>query len=158
MIAGLTMGARRRARELALALLFQIELARVRPEAVLQRLDATLALMNQAWEMPPHELGKLRGEIEQFARRVVQAYLDDAENIDAIIQQSADGWSLHRMPTVDRNVLRIALAEMLHLSAEVPTAASIDEAVDIAKRYSTEESGKFVNGILGTVARAGVSA
>lgn len=151
------MGARRRARELALALLFQIELAHVRPEAILEQLDATLALMNEAWGMRPHELGKLRTEIEQFAQRVIRAYLDDADTIDSLIEQSADGWALSRMPTVDRNVLRIALAEMLHLSGEVPTAASIDEAVDIAKRYSTAESGRFVNGILGTVARAAAS-
>jgi N utilization substance protein B len=151
------MGARRRARELALALLFQLELGRARPENLLTRIEATLDLMTEAWQMPPDEVGKLRGPIEEFARRLVEAYLADAAAIDARIAELAQGWSLERMPTVDRNVLRLALAEILHFE-DVPIAASIDEAVDIAKMYSTEDSGKFVNGILGTLARARASA
>ena len=154
---GVAIGARRRARELALGVLFRLETTQTEITDLPAELDSTLALMASQWEMPSSELRKLRREIVGFALRLVQTFRQHQEEIDRRIAELAEGWALDRMPTVDRNVLRIALTEVLYFG-DVPTAASIDEAVDIAKTYSTEDSGKFVNGILGTLARTTVSA
>jgi N utilization substance protein B len=76
--------------------------------------------------------------------------LQHRETLDAIIQRLAKNWDLHRMAVVDRNILRLAIHEMLHRD-DIPPVVSINEAVDIAKKFSTVESGKFVNGILDKV-------
>ncbi len=151
------MGARRRARELSLGLLFRLEMTQTELTDLESELKLTLALMASAWNMPDQELQRLRPEIETFALRIVETYREHQEEIDQRIADLAEGWALERMPTVDRNVLRIALTEVLYFD-DVPTAASIDEAVDLAKTYSTDESGKFVNGILGALTRTAVSA
>ena len=73
--------------------------------------------------------------------------LEHQSAIDDAIRQHVKNWELHRIAAVDRNVLRLAIFEMLHRD-DIPPVVSINEAVDIAKRFSTEDSGKFVNGIL----------
>jgi N utilization substance protein B len=79
--------------------------------------------------------------------RGVQANLED---IDQVISRYAQGWELERMPTVDRNILRMSIFELFFMD-DIPTAATIDEAVELAKAFSTEDSGKFINGVLGRV-------
>ncbi len=76
---------------------------------------------------------------------------DHREEIDELIASYAQGWTIERMPNVDRAILRIASWEMLH-NPEVPAAVAINEAVALAKEYSTDDSSRFVNGVLGKIA------
>ena len=145
-------GARRRGRELALAVLFQADLARLRPAQAVEALGPTLLLLGETWEMSAREQEKLAPEIEEFALRLVEAYLARAEEIDAEIERLAQDWTLARMPATDRNVLRLAAAELLGVG-DTPVSVALDEAVELAKLYGTPASGKFVNGVLGSLAR-----
>ncbi|MFU8947990.1 transcription antitermination factor NusB [Mycetocola zhadangensis] len=88
-----------------------------------------------------------------YARDIVDGIADNAEEIDEQIETYAQGWSLARMPAVDRAILRIGVWEIL-FNAEVPAAVAIDEAVESAKTLSTEDSAGFVNGLLGKIAQA----
>jgi N utilization substance protein B len=125
-------GSRREARETALGLLYEADARNELPDTTLDR--QVLAPMPYAEEL-------VAG---------VAAHLDE---IDGHIRSAARDWTLERMATLDRAVLRIATFELVY-EPEVPTGALVDEAVELAKRYSTDESGRFVNGVLGTLARA----
>ena len=85
-------------------------------------------------------------------QQLVEGALSRRQEIDAAIERHAIGWTIGRMAGVDRNLLRIAMYEILHLP-DIPPSVSVDEAVELAKRYSTAESGRFVNGILGSALR-----
>ncbi|MBC7252550.1 MAG: transcription antitermination factor NusB [Actinobacteria bacterium] len=91
-------------------------------------------------------------ELPEFSLDLLQAYTAHGKEIDALIDSYADRWSLQRMPLVDRNLLRLGIAELLYLP-EVPPGVTVNEYVELAKLFSTEDSGKFVNGILGRVVR-----
>jgi N utilization substance protein B len=123
-------GSRREARERALELLYE---SFAKGESVAAVLSA-LAVAPDPYA-------------EQLARGVEER----AEEIDATISKFAKGWALDRMPVLDRTILRVALFELLARD-EVPTAVVISEAVELAKRYSTDDSGRFVNGLLSAVA------
>ncbi len=82
-----------------------------------------------------------------FAESLIQGVLEKKDEVDDVIKKHAWNWDLHRMAAVDRNVLRLAVYEILH-RGDIPPVVSINEAVDIAKKFSTQDSGKFVNGIL----------
>ena len=114
------------ARERALILLYEAETKAISPVDVL---DAQIAA--------PDEL----------TRQLVRGVEEHRERLDEAIAAHSKGWSLSRMPTIDRNVLRIAAFELLG-RPEVPVAVVIDEAVELAKRFSTDDSGRFVNGVL----------
>lgn len=86
-----------------------------------------------------------------YAREIVDGVTDHRDHIDELIMSYAQGWTLERMPHVDRALLRLASWEIL-FNAEVPAAVAIDEAVELAKEYSTDDSGRFVNGVLGKIA------
>jgi len=86
-----------------------------------------------------------------YAREIVDGVTDHRDEIDELIVSYAQGWTLDRMPNVDRALLRLAAWEVLY-NPEVPTAVAIDEAVELAKEYSTDDSGRFVNGVLGRIA------
>jgi len=88
-----------------------------------------------------------------YAREIVDGVIDNREAIDEQITAFAKEWSLARMPAVDRAVLRIGVWELLFNDA-VPTGVAIDEAVELAKEFSTDESGSFVHGVLGGIARS----
>jgi len=81
---------------------------------------------------------------------LIRGTLEHRDECDGIITKHAKNWDLHRIATVDRNVMRLAIFEMLHRD-DIPPIVSINEAVDIAKKFSTLDSGKFVNGILDKV-------
>ena len=85
-----------------------------------------------------------------YARSLVQGVQDQHADIDELISRYADHWSISRMPVVDRNIIRVAVWELLW-GTDVPVAVAINEAVELAKSYSTEDSGRFVNGILGKI-------
>jgi N utilization substance protein B len=86
-----------------------------------------------------------------YAREIVDGVTDHREEIDELISSYAQAWTLDRMPHIDRALLRLASWEILH-NPEVPAAVAIDEAVELAKQYSTDDSGRFVNGVLGRIA------
>jgi len=137
-------GARRKARELALQMLFENDVAGTAPADMFQRSD---------------DLKNVPDGIRSFTRRLVSGTLEHREALDAIISRQADHWRLMRMPIVDRNILRMALFELLH-EPETPRPVVIDEALEIAKRFSTPRSSQFINGILDGVLkskRAGTS-
>ncbi len=123
-------GTRREARERALELLYEAETKSVAPAAVLEGLP-----------LAP----------DPFAEDLVRGVGDHGPAIDEIIRRFAHHWELERMPAVDRALLRLAVFELGH-RPDVPRNATINEAVELAKRYSTEESGRFVNGMLSGIA------
>lgn len=96
-------------------------------------------------ELPPPTVDDVA--VQQFAEPLIRGVLENRDAIDTELSTRAVNWDLHRMAAVDRNVLRLAVYEMLHRE-DIPPVVSINEAVDIAKKFSTDESGKFVNGIL----------
>ncbi len=126
---------RRLARELALRLLYQVDIAQM-------PLDETFAFAVE--HMPIDEAG------QQFAYELASGALKHQQEIDAIIARFAIGWPPERQPAPDRNVLRLAIYEMLH-HPETPPGVVISEAVELAKKYNSDESGKFVNGVLASV-------
>ena len=145
-------GARRRARELCLALIFAAEIGGQGSGQVFEQARAILGMLLEQWQLDSNEVEKLGAEIEGYGRRLAQQYYAHSMPIDELITQYSEGWALARMPAVDRNILRMALAEMFYMP-EVPVGVTIDEAVELAKEYGTEDSSKFINGILGAVAR-----
>ena len=123
-------GPRHEAREHAVALLYEAEMKK----ASLSDVMAALAV-----DPDPYTVGLVTG---------VDA---DSARIDELVAAAAVGWEIDRMPVVDRTILRLATWELL-ARPDVPVAVVIDEAVELAKQYSTEQSGGFVNGVLGTIA------
>jgi transcription antitermination protein NusB len=122
---------RHQARERALSLLYEAELKDDLPSAVLEDLV-----------MAP----------DDYTVTLVRAVESRGTEIDELVDGAAIGWDLGRMAVVDRNVLRMAVAELL-TCPEVPTAVVLNEAVELASAYSTDDSGRFVNGVLATLAR-----
>jgi transcription antitermination protein NusB len=84
---------------------------------------------------------------EEYYRKAVHGVWDHREELDALIRRAAENWRLERMPLVDRNILRLGAYEICH-SPDIPYAVAINEAVDLGKRFGSEESGAFINGIL----------
>jgi len=123
-------GSRRGARERALTLLYEADAKDQAPSDVLASLPV---------------------EPDRFASELVEGVGSHVAELDALLTRFARGWSVERMPVVDRALLRIAVYELVH-RPDVPTGAVISEAVELAKRFSTEDSGRFVNGVLGAVA------
>lgn len=128
---------RRRAREAALKALFGIDLGHTRPQVAI---DHAVELL---------ELGEESG---RFVAELVRGVLAHREEIDQLLQRFSPEWRVERMATVDRNILRLAVFELLH-RPDVPPGVAINEAVELAKKYGEKESSRFVNGILGQVAR-----
>ena len=136
---------RTRARELALQFLYAYEM---RGEEAMPELDAFVEHHTKTGEAATNEPPtKDRIEIADYARQLVRGVHDHLDEVNRWIEHIARNWRLDRMAYLDRNILRIALYELLHQS-EVPFKVVINEAIDIAKRFSTAQSGSFVNGIL----------
>jgi N utilization substance protein B len=91
-------------------------------------------------------------DIRSFAEHLVSGVVDEKPRLDAVIAGSAENWRVERMPVVDRNVLRISIYEMLY-DPRTPPLVSIDEAIEVAKRFGSGESGGFINGVLDDVRR-----
>jgi N utilization substance protein B len=147
-----TAGARRKARELALSILFEADIGGAGPGAAMANAEHTMAVLMEEWEMGWEEREKLQAEIEHFGRRLADMYFRSAADVDKFIVRYSHEWAMDRMPGIDRNILRLALTE-LKFFPDVPVSAAINEAVELAKEYGGPESGKFVNGILGAYAR-----
>ncbi|HZE03353.1 MAG TPA: transcription antitermination factor NusB [Pseudonocardiaceae bacterium] len=129
------MGARSKARKRAVDILFESDLRGMDPMALLaERVGAP--------ELAP---------VNDYTISLVQGVVEHADDIDRLLAEQAHGWLLARMPAVDRAVLRLGVFELL-FSAEVDDAVAIDEAIELAKLLSTDDSPRFVNGVLGALA------
>jgi N utilization substance protein B len=132
------MGTRRKSRELAMQMLFQGDLGKQKPEEV----------ENLFWESRDDVDDETRG----FADDLHRLATTREDEVDALIEKHAQNWRMERMPTVDRNLLRAAVAEMLGYP-KTPTAVIINETLEVAKRYAAPESMSFLNGVLDAVGR-----
>ena len=132
------MGTRRRARELALALLYELEF---HPGQEAERLSGF-------WQ----EHGALPAT-RDYAETLARGVVAHREALDHLIAAHAEHWTLGRMPLVDRNVLRLAVYELLH-AGDVPDRVAIDEGIELAKAYGGEDSGRFVNAVLDRIRAA----
>lgn len=132
------MGTRRKSRELAMQMLFQGDLGKQKPEEV-ERLF---------WDSRDDVDDETRGFADDLHRLATQR----EEEVDGLIQKHAQNWRLERMPVVDRNLLRTAVAEMLGYP-KTPAAVIINEALEIARRYAAPESIHFLNGVLDAIGR-----
>ena len=129
------MGKRRRARELAIQVLFHLEFTPGQPEEVFQ-------LICENFDSPV--------SIQFFSKQLVLGVCEKKHDLDRLIMRSSRNWRLERMPHVDRNILRIGVYELL-FRKDIPPRVSIDEAVELGKKYGTEDSGAFINGVLDAV-------
>lgn len=136
---------RRKARELALQVLFHVDIGRSEPETALFHAFSREADGDTGGD-------ELTEKDANYARDLVQGTWERREDLDKVIAQYARDWAVDRMPGVDRNILRLAIYELNH-QTDVPQGVVADEAVELAKTFSTAESSKFVNGILGSVIR-----
>jgi transcription antitermination factor NusB len=123
---------RTKARECALQILYQIDIRKDPPEK----------LIAEFWEAEETE-----SEVKDFTEMIVKGTVANTKKIDEVISKYASNWKLNRMAVIDRNVLRLATYELLFCE-DIPPKVSINEAVDLAKKFGDMESGKFVNGIL----------
>lgn len=130
------MGTRRQARESALQMLYQFELSGGDPEVLLGA----------------EVMEELSPEVRDFAVDLVRGVRENLAEIDDLIQSHSTNWKLARMAAVDKNILRVAVFELKNRS-DIPVKVTINEAVEIAKKFGSTESGAFVNGILDNIAQ-----
>ena len=128
---------RRRSREYALQILFQLELTGNK---------LSDQVLDEFWE--DNNEGD---EVKNFTYDIVSSTLENLEAIDRTIQKAAEHWIMERMAAIDRNILRAATYELLY-RADIPTSVVINEALEVAKKYSTIDSAPFINGILDKIA------
>lgn len=121
---------------------------------VLYQADVREEPIAQALQRQEEELAQQpkRGASWVYAQEIIEGVAASREQIDEAILATSPDWSLQRMPHIDRNILRIAVWEMQHAAHPVPVAVAINEALELAKAYSTESSARFVNGVLASIA------
>ncbi len=148
------MKARQAARRLALDLLYEAEIRNVLPRRAYE------LRASDGWVIPTvaEDMGGAEDSHEEptdqavaYARELIEGVEDHNAAIDELIVRHADRWAIERMPVIDRNVVRIAIFELLW-GRDIPVAVAINEAVELAKSFSTDDSGRFVNGLLGKIA------
>lgn len=132
------MGKRRKARELALQILFQLNLGKE---------NFTDEMLERFWDEKATSQ-----DVRGYTTILVKGTIENLREIDRIITDFAENWTLERMSTVDRNILRFATYELLHRT-DIPSTVTLNEAIEIGKKYGTEESGAFINGILDRIAK-----
>ena len=128
---------RTKGREAALRVLYQLDLTRDPPEEILR----------EFWEESP-----LGAEVRSFAEQLVRGVIDQRAHLDSLINEVSAHWSVDRMSVIDRNILRIAIFELMCM-ADIPPKVSINEAIELAKVYGAKESPAFINGILDPVSK-----
>jgi N utilization substance protein B len=133
------LSARSKARKRAVDAVFAADLRKISP----------LNLLNEVAELAADRQNQ--DEIFGYAREIVQGVIDQHEQIDDLLETYSQGWALDRMPNLDRAILRVAVWEILH-NPDVPNAVAVNEAVELAKELSTDDSGAFVNGLLSKIA------
>ena len=145
------MSARSKSRKRALDVLYSAEARGVDPTAVLDERQEWATLSSSGTAGDRMDLGAQPSpgaELTEYAQALVRGVVAHQGRIDGIISEHAHGWTLERMPAVDRAILRLATWELLY-SDDVPAAVAVDEAVELAKTLSTDDSPRFVNGVLG---------
>jgi N utilization substance protein B len=133
---------RRRGREAALQMLYQSEIGRLSMPLV----------RGTFWDVGQPDAGQVSDRIREFADRLATGTSEAIPSIDPLIEAQAENWRLERMPVLDRLILRMAVYEFLH-EPEIPRAVTIDEALELAKRFSSPDAVKFINGVLDGVRR-----
>jgi len=136
------MGSRRRARESALQILFGLDWVRVAPGVA----------MEEYWTRFAGERPASYEEVRRHCAELVEGVLEHKMAVDTRLQAASHHWKLDRMSAVDRNILRMAAFELLHMGERVPRKVAINEAIEVAKKFGNEDSGAFVNGILDRIA------
>ncbi len=126
------MGARRKARELALQMLFQYDMAGNSPDTICATFE---------------DLQKSKPNTREFAEKIFRGTVVHIAELDDMIQAQAENWRMSRMAVVDRNIIRMSVYEFLH-EDDTPKLVIIDEAIEIAKKFGTQKSSQFINGIL----------
>jgi N utilization substance protein B len=126
------MTVRRRAREIALQVLYQLDIGQGVPQEALAVYFENFRPLEKARE---------------FCQRLIEGVSHHREEIDRLIEENAENWTLKRMAVVDRNILRVATFELMHCP-DIPFKASLNEAIELAKKYGNDDSGAFINGIL----------
>jgi len=126
------LGRRRKSREFALKVLYQLNITKQ---------DATTALTQFQENFLPN------GEADDFLKRLVLGVTEHCPELDRLIERYSENWRLDRINLIERNLLRMALFELLYCE-EIPPKVTINEAIDLGKRYGSEESGSFINGLL----------
>ncbi len=126
------MGHRRKAREIALQVLYQIDVSKVDAAEAIQLFRDNFGISEEAVE---------------FSTQLIRCTLDHLSEIDGLIKSCSEHWSLERMSRVDRNILRTAVCEFLYFD-DIPPKVTLNEAIDIGKHYGSDNSGSFINGIL----------
>jgi N utilization substance protein B len=134
-VLGGVMGGRRLSREMALKALFQIDLVNANMEETMKY---------------TFENGEFSDEVKEFTLILVKGVMSNLSEIDKKINNNTKNWSLERITNIDRNILRISICEILYLK-NIPKSVSINEAVELAKKYGTKSSSSFVNGVLGKI-------
>jgi len=129
------MTVRRRAREIALQVLYQLDIGQGDPQEVLGGYFENFRPSEKA---------------RDFCRRLIEGVWQHRQAIDRLIEENADNWTLKRMAVVDRNILRMAAYELTHCP-DIPFKATLNEAIELAKRFGNDDSGAFINGILDKV-------
>jgi N utilization substance protein B len=132
---------RRLAREIAVQSLYQIEMNEVSADVALQAAIEELIEPDETVEVSPED-------DLNFLRAIVYGTTANTEKIDELLNDYLKGWKMDRLSKVDRQILRLAVYEMF-FDTQTPGAVAVNEAIDLAKHFGTEESGKFVNGVLG---------
>ena len=136
----MSMGQRRKSRELALQILFQEEFqSNLNPEQA-------LALYRESFDSSP--------ELWEYAKRIVKGVNDNKESIDKLLESNIRHWKLDRVAHVDRNILRIAVYEIKHMADEIPNNVAINEALEVAKKFASTDSSSFINGVLDNIAKS----
>jgi len=130
------MGGRRKGRELALQMLFQWDLSK----------ESFHSVRKTFWTLH-HEAEQ---DVREFADRLVEGTVEKVDPIDVLLARHAEHWRVSRMAAVDRNILRVATYELLH-ETQTPPPVVINEALEIARKFSTSESIHFINGILDSI-------
>ena len=126
------MGVRRRAREIALQVLYQLEVGQ----------GDTRSVLDLYWEN-----FRPSPKAREFCQRLIEGIRRSQDQIDPLIEENSENWTLRRMAVVDRNILRLATFELLHCP-DIPFKVTLNEAIELAKKFGADDSGAFINGIL----------
>jgi transcription antitermination protein NusB len=142
------MGNRRKAREASLQLLYEIDLSQKDCAEALRLFERDPSRLLPELEESPSALE----EIKEFTRQITEGVTRNVREIDQLIEGHSTHWKISRMASVDRNILRMAVFELLYCQ-DIPASVTINEAIEVAKKFGTEESGSFVNGVLDHIAK-----
>lgn len=132
------MGNRRKARECALQVLYQIDFLK----------DEPLSVLSLYWAQQD-----VADDVREFAEQLIKGVWRNRAEVDQVIESHSTNWRLDRMPTVDRNLLRLAVYELL-FERDIAASVTLNEAIELAKYFGSEESGSFINGVLDPIAKS----